>query len=318
MMISERGLRHLLTVVEHGHFGRAAQALDISQPALSKSIQALEAALGVKLLDRKPKGVALTAFGDLVVRRSNELIVAKDDLKREIDKLAGLGIGSMKVALGPYPCVISGYTAVARMLGLHPKINVVVHVASWRDVANQVASGVVDIGIADLRNVQDDARFTTELVGEHSARFFCRPGHPILLRKTVFMRSLLEYPWIAARFPFRMVADLPRQLGAAGTIDLNNGDFVPAIEIDVPMRLAELLAGSDAVAPAILTMMERDMRSGEVVLVPERESKFKTAYGFIYLKNRSLPPAALAFMNVVRSVEAEVVERERLTELQYR
>jgi DNA-binding transcriptional LysR family regulator len=317
-MISERQLGHLLAVAEHGHFGRAAKALDISQPALSKSVQGLEAQLGVKLLDRKPKGIALTVFGDLVVRRSNELITAKEDLRREIDQLAGMEIGTVKVALGPYPSVICGYPAVARMLGMYPKINMVVHAASWRDVANQVADGAIDIGIADLRNLQDDARFTTELIAQHRGRFFCRPGHPILLRESVSMASLFEFPWIAARLPFRMAAELPRPLGAAGTMDLTNGDFVPAIEIDVPMRLAELLAGSNAVTPAILTMMEEDMRSGKVVLVPERESQLRTAYGFICLKNRSLPPAALAFMKVVRSVEAEIVERERVAESHYR
>jgi DNA-binding transcriptional LysR family regulator len=112
-----------------------------------------------------------------------------------------------------------------------------------------------------------------------------------------------------------MAADLPRPLGAAGTIELSTGDFVPAIEIDVPMQLAELLAESDALAPATLTMMERDMRCGEVAVVPENVTSFTARYGFIHLKNRSLPPAALAFMKVVRAVEADIVERERAAEL---
>ena len=317
MTISERRLRHLLAVVEHGHFGRAAGALNISQPALSKSIQALEAEVGVTLLDRKPKGIALTVFGDLVVRRSKELNTAKEDLKREIDLLAGMGIGSVKVALGPYPSVISGYPAVARMLALYPKVNAMVHVASWRDVAKQVASGVVDIGIAELGSVQDDQQFTTELIGQHSARFFCRPGHPLLSRTSVSITDLLGFPWISTRFPARLALGLPRPLGAAGTIDLSTGEFVPAVEIDVPMRLVELLANSDALTMATLTMMESDLRSGQVALLPN-VLPIKAGYGFIYLKNRSLPPAALAFMKVVRVVEAEIVERERVAERHYR
>ena len=57
-MITQRRLRHLLLLVEYGHFGRAAAALNISQPALTKSIQALEAELGVLLLDRRRGAVA--------------------------------------------------------------------------------------------------------------------------------------------------------------------------------------------------------------------------------------------------------------------
>ena len=317
MTISERRYRHLLTVVEHGHFGRAAEALNISQPALSKSIQALETEFGVTLLDRKPKGVTLTVFGDLVVRRSKEMNTAKEDLRREIDLLADIEAGLVKVTFGPYPSVISGYPALARMQALHPKINVMVHVAGWRDVAKQVASGAVDIGIADLRNLQDDARFATELIGQHRARFFCRQEHPILLRKPVSMSHFFDFPWIASRLPYQMAASLPRPLGAAGTIDLSNGDFVPAIEIDVPMQLAGLLAKSDAITIGTLTMMEPDLRCGQVAMLPD-VMPIKAGYGFIYLKNRSLPPAVLAFMKVVRVVEADIVERERVAELQYR
>ena len=100
-MITQRRLRHLLLLVEYAHFGRAAAALNISQPALTKSIQALEAELGVMLLDRKRGAVVLTAFGELVVQRSRALLNAEEDLLREITLLAGLEIGSLRVALGP-------------------------------------------------------------------------------------------------------------------------------------------------------------------------------------------------------------------------
>ena len=63
-MITQRRLQHLLALVEHAHFGRAASALDISQPALTKSIQALESELGVTLIDRKHGAVGPTAFGN--------------------------------------------------------------------------------------------------------------------------------------------------------------------------------------------------------------------------------------------------------------
>ncbi len=75
-MITQRRLRHLLSLVEYGHFGRTAAALHISQPALTKSIQALEAELGVTLLDRRRGSLVLTAFGELVVQRSQTLLHA--------------------------------------------------------------------------------------------------------------------------------------------------------------------------------------------------------------------------------------------------
>jgi DNA-binding transcriptional LysR family regulator len=63
-----RRLRHFLAVAEHGNFGRAAATSHITQPALSRSIQALEAEVGAVLFDRRPSGVELTDMGRLVLR----------------------------------------------------------------------------------------------------------------------------------------------------------------------------------------------------------------------------------------------------------
>jgi DNA-binding transcriptional LysR family regulator len=310
IMITQRRLQHLLVLAEHAHFGRAAEALDISQPALTKSIQGLEAELGVVLLDRKRGGVALTAFGDLVVKRGKSWLMAEDDLRREIAMLAGNDIGSLKVALGPYPSITSGFPSAARLLARHPTIRIAVRVASWREVAIQVTAQSVDLGIAELGSLHGLDQFTTELIGQHRGYFFCRPGHPLVGRASLNLEALLEFPWVSPRIPYRIAAGLPHSLGAAGTIDPFNGDFVPAIEIDVPLQVAGFIKGSNALAPATLTTMEHELRSGEVVALPTPGIGLVTNYGFIYLKSRSLPPAALAYMQEVRAMEDSIVRRE--------
>lgn len=309
-MITQRRLRHLLSLVEYAHFGRAAAAMNISQPALTKSIQALEAELGVMLLDRKRGAVVLTAFGELVVRRSRALLNAEEDLLREISLLAGLEMGSLRVALGPYPSVVSGYPAMARLLARRPKITVAVHVAGWREVAHQVTAREVDLGLAELSGVEENDQFATESVGQHRGRIFCRPGHPILAAGRVALPALLEFPWMASRIPARIAADLPRMIGRAGKIDALSGDFIPAITIDVPMQIADLLAGSDTLAFASLALMEHDLVAGNVTVVPTSKVAFQANYGFIRLKDRSLTPAALAYMDEVRAVEAGIAGRE--------
>lgn len=309
-MITQRRLRHLLQLVEYGHFGRASAALNISQPALTKSIQALEAELGVLLLDRKRGAVVLTAFGELVAQRSRVLLNVEEDMLHEIQLLAGLEIGTLRVALGPYPSIVSGYPAMARLLAMHPKIAVTVHVAGWRDVVRQVIAREVDFGLAELGGVSADDQFETTLVGQHRGRFFCRPEHPVLKQDPLQLAGLLEFPWIASRLPPRLAANLPQASSMAGRIDPANGDFVPAIEIDVPFAMADLMAGSDALVLSSLTLMERELLAGSAVLVPISGIELRSAYGFIYLKNRSLTPAAKAYMQEILAVEADVIARE--------
>lgn len=309
-MITQRRLRHLLMLVEHAHFGRAAAALNISQPALTKSIQALEAELGVLLLDRRRGAVVLTAFGELVVQRSRDLLHAEEDMLHEIQLLAGLEIGSLRVALGPYPSVVSGYPALARLLAKHPNISMAVHVAGWREVARQVDAREVDIGLAELGGLPTEDQFETSLVGQHRGRVFCRPGHPILQHGSVQLSGLLEFPWVTSRLPPRVAMSLPSMDCRAGRIDPLTGDFVPAIEIDVPFAIAALIAGSDALALSSLALMELDLIAGTVALVPTTGVEFRSAYGFIYLKNRSLTPAAKAYMQEILAIEADIVRRE--------
>ena len=72
--MTPRRLRQFLALIEHAHFGRAAKALGVSQPALSKSIQLLENELGVTLFDRRTEGIVLTAFGQLLREKSRRLL----------------------------------------------------------------------------------------------------------------------------------------------------------------------------------------------------------------------------------------------------
>ncbi|HEU4842292.1 MAG TPA: LysR family transcriptional regulator, partial [Ilumatobacteraceae bacterium] len=85
-----RRLRHLIAVAEHGTIVRAAAACYLTQPALSRSIQALEAEVGATLLDRRPSGIELTEMGRVVLRHALALDAGARDLDRDIRLTKGL------------------------------------------------------------------------------------------------------------------------------------------------------------------------------------------------------------------------------------
>jgi DNA-binding transcriptional LysR family regulator len=312
-MITARRLLHLRTLVEHGNFGRAANVLNISQPALSKSIQALEGELGVPLIERNRGAVILTSFGEMVLERGKLLLNAEEDLRREIDLLAGCGGGSLKVALGPFPSIISGSLAIARLSARYPKLRVTVHVAGWREVAQQVLSRTVDLGIAEIGDLADEEALTTEPVGRHRGYLFCRPDHPLMGLGPVSWAQALAFPWVGTRVPARIANHFPGPLNAAGSIDPANGDFVPAVNLDVSMHVLDLLVNSDALAVGCLKMFDADLLAGRISILPMTGAQYHANYAFIYLKARSLAPAALAFMSEIRAVEAEVVAQMEAT-----
>jgi DNA-binding transcriptional LysR family regulator len=114
-----------------------------------------------------------------------------------------------------------------------------------------------------------------------------------------------------------LAAAFPRDQVRAGHIDEATGDFVPAIEVDVPMQLAKLVEGNDALAFGAFSMVEADLEAGRLVYLPTPRVDLRGSYGFIALRNRSLSRAALAYMEAVREEERACVEREARLEQRF-
>lgn len=308
-MLTATRLRQAVALAEHGNFRRAARALRVSQPALTRGIQALERSLGVQLFDRQSTAVTLTACGALVVERARSMITTESDLRRDIALMQGLEAGHVEVALGPYPSVMSGYAAAARLMRKHPRLSVSLHIMNWRAVTASVVERRADLGIAELTDAVFNEALSTEVIGRHRTYPFCRPDHPILRLKRVTLRDLLDFPWVHTRIPPRVAAAFPRPPGRAGRIDEKTKDFLPAIEIDVPMQLAAFTAG-DALTFGALGQAEPELEAGTLAIVRTSALDIRGSYGFIHLKDRSLSPAARGFIQAVREEEALCVQRE--------
>ena len=309
-MIETRHLAHVLALARHRNFGRAAQEVHLTQSALTRSIQTLERQLGVRLFDRGRDGVEPTAFGRLVVERARLIAGDLDDLGREIEQMRGLAIGTLKLALAPYPSALSGQTAIARLLAEHPGIHCHIQMTRFQRVTSIVAAAEADVGFAELSDAVDHPDLETEIVITRPASFFCRPDHPLADRADVSLDDLTAFPWATTRWPRRLGAFLPADVGRAGSWDDRTREFVPAIETDVVHGFTELAMGSEVLLGATATIVESDLRSNRLRRVPFEAPWLRFHHGFIRRRKRTLPPLAHEFMALVRSIEAELDERE--------
>ncbi len=119
MTIELRLIRYAVALGEHGNYARAAEALKITQPSLSRSIASLEAELGVPLFDRGPKGAVPTAFGRVLIDCGDDVMQREAHLRREIALLAGLEQGSLSVGAGPFLAESSAARATAQSCRNH-------------------------------------------------------------------------------------------------------------------------------------------------------------------------------------------------------
>ena len=148
--VTLRQLRYFDALARHGHFGRAAEACAISQPALSMQIKEMEEALGGALLERSARQVTLTKFGEEIVQRVRDILRSVDELgdfaRASRDRLAGrLRIG-MIPTIAPYllPKVIEH---LARM---HPELDIHVRETLTPKLIKEVAEGRLDTAIVAL------------------------------------------------------------------------------------------------------------------------------------------------------------------------
>lgn len=310
-MFESKHLLHVMAVAEHRHFGRAAAAVHLTQPALTRSIQAAERSLGVQLFDRGRAGVEPTLYGRLVVERGRRALAEIRELKREISLRRGLSAGNLAVSMAPYPGAMSGQRAVARLLAAHPGITCRVQVGDWMRVTRDVIDGEIDVGVADVGDAIEHPDLDVEPLSMRPLYFICRPGHQMQSRKRIRTAELAEYPWASTRAPSRMSEFLPHPLGRAGDWDARSGHFVPAIETDMMTEFSVLARECDALVVATLTMVAADLEAGRVAVLPYAAPWFRLNYGCIFRQGRTLPPAAEEYMRIIRDIEAELEQREQ-------
>ena len=205
MLRSVRQIEIVKALAKHRHFGLAAKALGVSQPALTRSLKQLEADLGVSLFDRQ--GVTPTLFGEIVLRHGERAAAEFHELMREITLAKGIEIGELRVAAGAYPADISATRAIGVLTAHHPRLTVELSIADWSRIAQGILENRVDLGLAEISEAERDPDLRTEAVRDSRGIFFCAADHPLAQKKGVALEDLLEYPWVgplsADRAPFR-------------------------------------------------------------------------------------------------------------------
>ena len=305
MHLDAKSLRHVLALATHRNFGRAAAALHLSQPALSRSLVALEQTLGVQLFDRSRRGVTPTGFGQLLIDRGGALIAGFDDIRQEIESMRGLHRGSLNISAGLYPAEMSVGTAIGRLSLRYPALRVSLRAVPWRDVTDAITSSVVDIAVVELSTLAGQSHLTCDPLPRHQAVFVCRAGQPLLGETSPTLKMALRYPFVGPRLPSRVAAPL---LSAAEWFrrDPLTGDLVPPLHVESIALARRIVATGDAIAALPRVLVAADIAAGRLVALPWQPDWLHTNYGFVYRRDRTLSPAVQAFIAEVRAIEASL------------
>jgi DNA-binding transcriptional LysR family regulator len=309
-MVEIRTIQHALAVARFSNFRKAAESLFLTQPTLTRSIQALEESLGVKIFDRGKKQVEPTPLGRVFLARAEEIIQAAVELKREIDLARGLEIGRLEIGSGVGPAELHMGEAMGRLSQRYPHLYMHVTVDDFSVLTKFLQSGQIELFVAETSEVEKAADFLVTPLNVLKIYFFCRRGHPLLERlPDLTLKKTLEYPLVMTKLPRRAVDSIAETCGMKKPHE--DVRELPIIKCDYVAMAKALVASSNAVALILLPMIERELRSGEFVLLPVDFPELKTHYGVVKLRGRTLSPPAEAFIALLQEIDAEIAKKDQ-------
>lgn len=299
-MIDLKRLHHLTVLVQHGNFHRAAEALHLTQPALSRSIQALEAHVGAPLLARHRTGVEPTELGRLLLRHARTLEGQVRDLDRELRLTKGLALGELRVGVGPWGGSVLVGPVVGRLIALHPGLQLKLVLAPWQELPERARAREVDVILGELREVEQLPDFECAPLSPHEVCVVARKGHPLTRKRSVQSADLFDWPLAGPHLPQDAVQALSELAVAAGVPSERLRPGLLGVTCDSSGILRQVLQESDALSFMPRFLAEDDLRSGRLTIFSVPGLMQSVRFGAAWLRGRPLGGAGEKFVNLLR------------------
>ena len=288
-----RQLRYLVALAEEGNFTRAAANEHIAQPAMSQQIRRLENELGLALVERTTRRVALTDAGELLVVRSRRILAELEAAEGEIQSLRGMHTGHVTIGamhtMGPVDLSLP----LARFREEHPNVRFTVREQSSEEMAEMLRVDELDLAFLSVtERVESRGLGLHQLLSEELVVLLPRQ-HRLGGRARLRMAELAGEPFIS----FRAGARLRELLEAAG----REAGFEPQVtlESNESQRVRRLV--SRGLGVAILPRSDAEGPGADVAVATLSEPSLSRDITLAWREGRRLTPAAAEFLDLARA-----------------
>lgn len=295
--MQSRLLRHFLAVAEKRNITSAAESLNISQPAITRSIRQLEYIIGVSLFERLPTGVALTRQGEILARRAKLMDLEYRHALAEISALEQGLTGVLRIGAGPVWITTLLPPVIASFFRQYPKVK------------TRMTGGVIDTLVPDLLSGDIDIICSTldfpsqpEIVKEPllSIRHVvvARARHPLASESAASAEQLSGYPWV-------VLANDHVGTSRIGSYFVANSVEPPVIAVEtVSTGVLKILQQGDFLAHIPERMLEDAEKFG-LVRIPHDGTFWESQAGIAYRRtNRPIRPVE-SFKAILRASLSE-------------
>jgi DNA-binding transcriptional LysR family regulator len=304
MMPDTKQLRHLCTVVEQGTFMRAASTLNISQPALSKSIRLLEHTMGVKLLDRGRHGAVPTPYGKALALRYKRIEAELREANYDIDALKVLGHGNLTIGATKTATSYIVPTAVSALKAHKPNIAIQLIEDRATNLVDALNDGQLDIVVGPIYGESVSSDLAEEFLFNSRLLVITRPGHPLARRKKVTLSELTPYLYVGVGVDNTLSRQIQSLLKRA---ELPH--FRYAVQTNSPQATKDIVRQSDYFGLLPESHVQADLKGKLLHVIELKAAGNSWPFGVRWRRDRSVSPAMNAFFPELKRASRLLAKR---------
>lgn len=284
-------LKHIVAVARSGSFSIAAEEVGISQPALSRSVQAFEEEYGLRLFDRGKGGVTLTPAGNLAVEQARGLLASAGDFDRDMRRFGQGEAGRTGVGMGPLMASLLLPRLGASLLQRSTQLTFLTQVGPPDQMLEALLEGTIELIIGNSWQLSLVPGVTEERLGTLPLAIVVRAEHPLVGAMDLAMRDLDRFP-AARAFDYATSG----RASSTGAFICENFSILRDVVLETDCTWL--------VSPAFIPM---DLEQGLLVKLDVADlPTAETQTNLIYLRGRTRSPASLLLAETVKALILEL------------
>ena len=280
-------------VAQAGGISRGAERLHVSQPAVSKQIKELEDALGIRLLERLPRGSRLTDGGKLLAQYVQRLAVVEEETAQAIEEFRGLKRG--RLAVGASTTI--GAYLLPQVFGefhrQHPDIELQLEIANTETIQNQLMEGSIEVGLTE--GLMEAEHLDSEVFHEDELVAIAPRGHSLLKQKRVTARELCREPFILREAGSGTRAVVERALGKRGLT------VKPVLSLASPEAIKRAVIAGVGIAIVSRLAISCELQIGSLAVVPIKDLTIRRPLHLQKLRSKNPSPAVSQFLKLLHA-----------------
>jgi len=280
-------------VAQAGGISRGAERLHVSQPAVSKQIKELEDALGVRLLERLPRGSRLTDGGKLLAQYVQRMAVVEEETARAIEEFRGVKRG--RLAVGASTTI--GAYLLPQVFGefhrQHPDIELQLEIANTETIQNQLMAGSIEIGLTE--GLMEAEHLDSEVFHEDELVAIAPRGHLLLKQKRVTARELCREPFILREAGSGTRAVVERALGKRGLT------VKPVLSLASPEAIKRAVIAGVGIAIVSRLAISCELQIGSLAVIPIKDLVIRRPLHLQKLRSKNPSPAVSQFLKLLHA-----------------